>query len=291
MQIQSNIIYLPYIFDKEFPFYEWGDRLYSPPTVTGKLHRHNCLEIGYCFKGSGVFLANQDMLSFSTGDCSVVFPGTPHIAGSNPQDISYWHFVMIDMEAFCKMQKGAFPEWNLEKLEKNIPHIINAKDNSHLCMTIRMIVEQFEKRSNDYKSIVEGLTRALFFQIKELCTEGKAEPEAARYNAIVPALNHISNFYQERISVEMLADICSMSVSTFRRVFKEIVGKAPMDFVYETRIMVASNLLQKQQYAIYQIAEMVGYETLSSFNRHFKKYRKIAPKDWKKGVDKPDNSY
>ena len=64
-----------------------------------------------------------------------------------------------------------------------------------------------------------------------------------------------------------------------------------MDFVYETRIMVASNLLQKQQYAIYQIAEMVGYETLSSFNRHFKKYRKIAPKDWKKSVDKPDNSY
>lgn len=291
MQIRSNIIYLPYIFEKEFPFYEWGDQLYSPPTVTGKLHRHNCLEIGYCFKGSGVFLANQDMLSFSAGDCSVVFPGMAHIAGSNPQDVSYWHFVMIDMEAFCKMHKGTFMECDLGKAGKNISHIISPKENPHLCMTIQMIVEQFEKRGSEYKSIVEGLTRALFFQIKELCTERKAEPEAVRYNAIVPALNHISNFYQENISVEMLADICNMSVSTFRRVFKEIVGKAPMDFVYETRIMVASNLLQKQQYAIYQIAEMVGYETLSSFNRHFKKYRKMAPKDWKKGVDKENFSY
>lgn len=289
MQKQSNIIYLPYIFEKNFPFYEWGDELYSPPMVTGKLHRHNCLEIGYCLKGSGVFLAKQDMLSFSAGDCSVVFPGTAHIASSNPQDVSYWHFVMIDAEAFCKNEGFFLADMNSVEKESNIPHIIRPTEHPHLCMIIQMIVEQFEKKTPEYKNTVKGLTRALLCQISELQSVKKPAVKVDRYEAIVPALNYISNFYQEPILVEKLADICNMSVSTFRRVFKEITGKSPMDFVYETRIMVASDLLEKQRYAIYQIAEMVGYETLSSFNRHFKKYRKIAPKDWKKGVDKPDN--
>lgn len=287
MQKQSNIIYLPYIFEKSFPFYEWGDELYSPPSVTGKLHRHNCLEIGCCFKGSGVFLAEQDMLSFSAGDCSMVFSGTAHIASSNPQELSYWHFVMIDVEAFCKKEGLSFADMDSTDKERKIPHIIRPVEHPHLCMIIQMIVEQFEKKTPEYKNTVTGLTRALLYQIKEMQTEKRPLPKADRYNAIVPALNHISNFYQEEIIVERLAEICNMSVSTFRRVFKEITGKAPMDFVYETRIMVASDLLQKQQYAIYQIAEMVGYESLSSFNRHFKKYKKMSPKDWKKGVDKP----
>lgn len=109
MQIQSNIRYLPYVFFKNCPYYDWGDKLYSPPSSTGKLHSHNCLEIGYCYQGSGIFLAEHEIRFFRARDASVVMPGKAHIASSNSSDISRWHFVMIDLEMFCKLFLKEFP--------------------------------------------------------------------------------------------------------------------------------------------------------------------------------------
>lgn len=280
MQNQSNIIYLPYRFEHDFPFYEWGAERYSPPTITGKLHRHNCFEIGCCFEGSGVFLAENEMLSFAKGDCSVVFPGKAHIASSNPQEKSSWHFVMIDLKAFCKFEGLEMFGENEKDMEINLPHIFSMQTNPHICMLIRMIVEQFSQKTPEYKNIAFFLTQSLLFHIKELCVKSEAIMRDEKYNSIVPALNYISNFYRNSFAVEELARICNMSESTFRRIFKSVIGKSPMDFVYETRMKVAEDLLSQRRYAIYQIAEMVGYESLSSFNRHFKKYKHTSPKEY-----------
>ncbi len=283
MQICSNMDYLPYNFSKEFPFVDWGENLYSPPTETGRLHSHNCLEIGYCFQGSGVFLVDDEILSFGAGDCSIIFPGQKHIASSSKADPSLWHFVMIDVKLLikCLPRELAAGLNKMKDRRPNVPNLINTISYPHMCMMIQLIVEQLASKGVQYKNTVKMLTLSLLYRLSEMDILENKKMENGKYDAIAPALNYISNSYAEQISLKKLAHMCSLSESTFRRSFKEIMGTSPMEFVHEIRIKVSTQLLREGRYSVNQIAMTVGYETLSSFNRQFRKIRGVSPSQWK----------
>lgn len=262
---------------------DWGEDLYSPPTEMGRLHSHNCLEIGFCFRGSGVFLVDDEILPFGARDCSIIFPGQKHIAGSNRADPSLWHFVMIDTDLLIK----CFPQELVEGLTKtegrrpNVPNVINAVSYPHICMLIQLIVEQLAKKSARYKNSVKMLTLSLLYGLSELDILENKKLENRKYDAIAPALNYISNSYETQITLAKLAHMCNLSESTFRRNFKEMMGISPMEFVHEIRIKVSTQLLREGRYSINQIAMMVGYDTLSSFHRQFRKIKGVSPSGWK----------
>lgn len=284
MQICSNIDYLPYNFSKDFPFVDWGETLYSPPPEMGRLHNHNCLEIGCCFQGSGVFLVDDEILSFGKTDCSIIFPGQKHIATSNNADPSLWHFVMIDVNLLIKY----FPPdltvglAKIHDLRPNVPNLIRTVSYPQICMTIQLIAEQLGKKNVQYKNSVRMLTLSLLYDLSELGILENKKIENTKYDAIAPALNYISNSYETQITLGKLAHICNLSESTFRRIFKEMMGASPMEFVHEIRIKISTQLLREGRYSINQIAMMVGYDTLSSFNRQFRKIKGISPSQWKK---------
>lgn len=289
MQICSNIDYLPYTFSKEFPFVDWGGNLYSPPTERGRLHSHNCLEIGYCFQGSGVFLVDDEILPFGAKDCSIIFPGQKHIASSNKADMSLWHFVMIDVGLLvnCFSQKETVGLAKMKNRRPNVPNLINAESYPHICMIIQMIVEQLAQKKVQYKNSVKALALSMLYGLSELDVLENKKLENRKYDAIAPALNYISNSYETQITLEKLAGMCNLSESTFRRNFKEMMGTSPLEFVHEIRIKVSTQLLREGRYSINQIAMMVGYDTLSSFNRQFRKSKGISPSRWKKLYSAP----
>lgn len=263
---------------------DWGENLYSPPMEMGRLHSHNCLEIGYCFQGSGVFLVDDEILPFGAGNCSVIFPGQKHIAGSNKADPSLWHFVMIDANLLINglPQESAEGLTKIEDRRPNVPNVINVVSYPHICMIIQLIVEQLAKKSMQYKNSVKMLALSLLYGLSELGILENKKMENRKYDAIAPALNYISNSYETQITLTKLAGMCNLSESTFRRNFKEMMGTSPMEFVHEIRIKVSTQLLREDRYSINQIAMMVGYDTLSSFNRQFRKIKGISPSGWKK---------
>lgn len=283
MQICSNIDYLPYKCSKEFPFVDWGEDLYSPPIEMGHLHNHNCLEIGCCFQGSGVFLVENQIMPFSAKDCSIIFPGQKHIASSNKVDPSLWHFVMIDLGLFLKSLPQEMTAGVVESEGRipDIPNVIHPFEYSHVCMLIQMIVEQLAQKKRWYRDTVKLLTLSLIYCLQSIGMVSDCKMESPKYNIIAPALNYIFGSYSEKITLAMLAKMCNMSESTFRRYFKEAMGVSPLEFVHEIRIKVSTQLLREETYSVNQIALMVGYDTLSSFNRQFKKIKKVSPSQWK----------
>lgn len=97
-------------------------------------------------------------------------------------------------------------------------------------------------------------------------------------NKVITALN---DGVEQYWSVEKMADIAAMSRSKFSALFKETLGQAPMDYLTDIRIDKAkSMLLLGRPMAI--VAEMVGYEDMSSLSRVFKKRLGETPRDWLK---------
>ena len=96
-----------------------------------------------------------------------------------------------------------------------------------------------------------------------------------------PVLDYIEDHYDEQFDVNYLADICCLSPTHFRRLFRDIMGKTPLDFLNNTRIINACNLLRSTENSILDISEMVGFRSVSSFNRHFMETMNTTPRSYR----------
>nr|MBI4156968.1 helix-turn-helix transcriptional regulator [Candidatus Woesearchaeota archaeon] len=66
------------------------------------------------------------------------------------------------------------------------------------------------------------------------------------------------------------------------RNFKEKIGIYPFEFLQIYRISKAIEMMKKTNLGVSEVAFKVGYNDLRTFERHFKKYVKITPYDYKK---------
>lgn len=104
----------------------------------------------------------------------------------------------------------------------------------------------------------------------------QSEPESIRR-----AREHIDCNYREKLSLHKVAGIVNMSATYFSEKFKEATGLNFVDYVARTRIEKARNLLQNRTLRISEVAFEVGFQSLSQFNRAFKKITGQSPKSFR----------
>jgi AraC-like DNA-binding protein len=82
------------------------------------------------------------------------------------------------------------------------------------------------------------------------------------------------------ITLDELAFLCNMSVSTFKRRFTKIYGASPNKWMLSRRMELARDLLQHYHEKPSEVYHKVGYENHSSFSASFKKVFGLTPKDF-----------
>lgn len=88
------------------------------------------------------------------------------------------------------------------------------------------------------------------------------------------------NISDHHLSVEMLAEIMHMSRSTLYRKIKDISDLSPNELINITRLKKAAELLATGDYKIYEVSEMVGYNSQTSFGRNFQKQFHMTPTEY-----------
>lgn len=100
-------------------------------------------------------------------------------------------------------------------------------------------------------------------------------------------LNHtefrvtIQNNLYSNLSVSELAKLCSMSISSFKRRFHEEYGESPKNYFAKMKLQNAANMLSNSTERISSIAYDSGYETISTFNRQFKRVYGVSPTEFR----------
>lgn len=95
-------------------------------------------------------------------------------------------------------------------------------------------------------------------------------------------LKYLENHYMERITIADISAEVGLSQSHFMKYFKNTMGTSFIEYLNEYRLTMASRLLISSESSILAIAEEVGYENLSYFNRTFKKRFGMTPRDYRK---------
>ncbi|MCD8327217.1 MAG: AraC family transcriptional regulator [Lachnospiraceae bacterium] len=300
------IEYRKYNLDHSFPVMllldgkEWE----ISDTPSERLHFHDCMEIGLCLRGTGSMKFRGETLRFQEEDITVIPENIPHTTCSDPGTSSYWSFLMINPRGFFK---GILPitnrEYNLSSLSlETFRFILHQDEYPEVSSLLRSAMRELTQKRAGYEVCAKGLLLALYIEIYRaeedaglvsgsagLPSESKNErlnmsPSCDNRLVIAPVLDYITQNYMQQFTVEDLAEMCHMSDTHFRRIFREIMNMAPLDYLHNTRITRACILLGSTQKSILEISEQVGYHTLSSFNRHFQQIMNTTPRDFRRDI-------
>lgn len=82
------------------------------------------------------------------------------------------------------------------------------------------------------------------------------------------------------LDVDELARVMNMSRPTLYRKIKSISDLTPNELINLTRLKKAAELLAEGAYKIYEVADMVGYNSQTNFGRNFLKQFGMSPSDY-----------
>ncbi|MBE6536512.1 MAG: helix-turn-helix transcriptional regulator [Ruminococcaceae bacterium] len=122
--------------------------------------------------------------------------------------------------------------------------------------------------------------------LRHYCTV-KDDSERMIYHNVLrlrPVINYIAEHYAEKIYVENLADIIMVSPDYFTKMFKDSIGKTPVDYINGIRVNRSMQLLIDSDKSIAEIAEDIGFCNANYFHKIFKQYMEKSPLAYRKGV-------
>lgn len=218
------------------------------------LHHHDALELGYCFEGSGVFWIDGEQLPFTAPCASLIFPGQLHKACSTGAEPSRWMFVTIRP-----------PEGTPHNVEGGV-----FSEPSLLALAAQAVAE-CEAGQEGYEACVRCLIAAISIKYARSAVRKDDGAGERRYlmERLRPVLHYIAEHYATAMDAKSLSELLFVHPSTLRTWFHRALGMTPMQYVHRTRVSTACALLQSTTVPVAEIAQNVGYPTISSFNRQF----------------------
>lgn len=95
-------------------------------------------------------------------------------------------------------------------------------------------------------------------------------------------LNFLIAHYKEDIDLNEISSIVAMNASSFCRYFKEKSGKTFTEYILDLRIGQACKLLIENKMDVVQISLECGFNTITHFNRIFKRNTGFTPTEYRK---------
>src|SRR6266478_9506479 len=111
-------------------------------------------------------------------------------------------------------------------------------------------------------------------QIRQLSSRGRERAEPVE---IWKARKFIHQHSDDELSLTKVAKFSNISANHLSEKFKEVAGINFVDYVARIRIGKARDLLQNSNLRISEIAFAVGFQSLSQFNRVFRKLSGKSP--------------
>ena len=98
---------------------------------------------------------------------------------------------------------------------------------------------------------------------------------------ISPAIEIIkSDFTASDLTVSTLAAACGISQVYFRKLFRDIYGVSPKEYIVAKRINYAATLLASGEFSVSRVAELCGYAEPCHFSREFSRLKGVSPSEY-----------
>lgn len=262
------------------------------PCLDSSWHYHAQFELLYISKSTGIRFVGDNVSQFFPGELVLVGPYLPHLWRNDP---SYYkaddtNKVKTIVLKFTKnfLGEGTFnnPEFSgiNQLLEQSKYGISFGKNVSQSLRDdlIGIIDLTPAEQSIKLLSIIYRLSVTKDKMV--LSSSDMRQYTTDNSQRIDTVLKYISDNYSSEISLEDVSDISCMTTNSFCRFFKKMTNKSFTQFLNEVRIRNAARLLVQENLPISEVCDVVGYKSITNFNRQFKQITGSTPKGYRQVI-------
>jgi len=113
-----------------------------------------------------------------------------------------------------------------------------------------------------------------------ICSENGEKKRIQKGKLIEEIMDYLQEHYGDAdLGLAKVGTMYQLSEGYLSGVFKEQAGVNFGDFLEQVRIKKACELLRDKSLTVNQVAELVGYNSVQSFRRAFKRVQGVSPKE------------
>ena len=170
-------------------------------------------------------------------------------------------------QMFIRAQRGlSFPSSAIMMVYPRIMRISQIKEGFYSLMELFNILYELSK----------------FDDARELSSSSFARVQTnMESRRVAKVKDFVAAHYIEDIRLEQMSKLANMSPTAFSRYFKLRTGKTLAEYIVDVRLGHASRKLIYTKEPVSQICFSCGFNTLTNFNRLFKKRKGCSPTDFR----------
>lgn len=274
-------------------YFEFGRDFYHPP------EQHDFWEMVYVDDGCVQAISDGIGCSLSAGQIIFHRPFEPHAHVANRRDTS--NMVVVSFAATGDLLSFFDHKiFTLQPASKKILSLFLAEAETAL----GALPHDFENRTPlDFSHAPRGslqllqcyLVEFLFSLLRsneEAVRPMKQTPDTRRMaeNSLAAAVVRFIDAHPTTApSLPLLCTHFSVSRTTLCRIFREAVGKSPVEYWIDRKMREARRLIREGEHSITEIAEQLGYTSIHHFTRMFKRVTGQSPTAYRRSVINPNH--
>jgi AraC-like DNA-binding protein len=133
-------------------------------------------------------------------------------------------------------------------------------------------------QSGQASSLAYAATMALH---DDLLVTHESAPTFARQATVNRVRAHILRNLERLLDIDTLARVAGMSRAHFSRIFTQVEGISPSEFVMRERLRRATRLLLNAELTIKEISSVCGFDDPNYFAKVFRRYFEVSPTDFR----------
>lgn len=254
----------------------------SHPRYEMPFHWHMEHELILVLQGVLRLSVEGEAFELAPGDCMLIADGAIH--GGTPEGCIY-ECLVFDLERFlagtttCGQRVALLTEGEA-RLEGKFPA------GTQAAAIVSQLFQAMETERPGYELTTMGLLWQLWGELLGQRLLGAAEPgpprDIRRAQAVKNVLRRIRSSYGQPLTLEDLAAEAALEPKYFCRVFRQITGRTPINYLNYYRVECAAELLCTTQGSITDIALECGFGDVSYFSRMFRHYKGQTPGQYRR---------
>lgn len=262
------------------------------PCLDSSWHYHAQYELIYISKSNGIRFVGDSVSPFFPGDLVLVGPFLPHLFlndesyDKNDRENKVKTIVLKFKNNFMGEDTFEQPEFaeikqmlGKSKYGLSFGKIISGELHDDL-----MKITELSPAGQSIKMMELLLKLSQTDDCEVLSSSDMRQYTTENSDRLDTVLKYISDNYQSSITLEDVAGVACMTTNSFCRFFKKMTNKSFTQFLNEIRVRNASRILVQDHLPVSDVCYMVGYKSITNFNRQFKQIMELTPNAFRKSI-------
>lgn len=273
---------LDQFFERNWPVCIYMHEVFPEELWSGFPHCHPNCEICYIFCGTGIITLNGHTYSAQAGDMFFIPQGVYHMEMADTTNPFHIIFLIIE-------HKGPQSE-RLNDMFKELCGCVRAQESSTVQQVFLRISKEIVGQKPGFLSVVNSLIKELYvlsfrsLHIERFVPNVESTAEANKHKDLFRQIDRYiyMNLNQQKASIKEIAKYFHYHPKYLSQLYKQEMGETLSEHINHMRLERAKEYLGNNEISLSVIVNQLGFSSMNSFYKMFKKHTGVTPGMYKK---------